>query len=163
MELRTSPGAYPAPTGANKASIFVAESAGEEVTATVGAYNADGELGDDTAVVTIPANGFVRLNNADLALGHESGGRMVTIRANRELMVYGFRFVQGERAVALGVHERRIVTDPEGPDLVVQSPSSIGTPLAPGQSFTCASGGGPGDCALTAGSRPGRRTGVRGV
>ena len=51
----------PSPNGANKASIFVAEPTGEEVTATVGAYNADGELGDDAAVVTIPANGVVRL------------------------------------------------------------------------------------------------------
>ena len=110
----------PSPTGANNASIFVAEptGTGKPVSATVQAYNDAGVLGDDPEIVTVPANGFVRLNNPDLALGHDDGGRRVTIRADRELAVTAFRWLAGGPAVALAVHVRRIVTDPEppGPD-----------------------------------------------
>ena len=72
-------------------------------TATVQAYNAAGVLGDDAWNVTVPGNGFVRLNNSDLALGHDTGARKVVVMAGRELNVTAMRRIWADHAVALAV------------------------------------------------------------
>ena len=93
----------PPPSGASVAVVLEARD-GEEVTATVQAYNAAGVLGDDARNVTVPGNGFVRLNNSDLALGHDTGARKVVVMAVREINVSAMRRIWGDHAVALPVH-----------------------------------------------------------
>ena len=94
--------AVPSPTG-QSAAVFLSARDGEEVTATVQAYNAAGVLGDDAWNVTVPGNGFVRLNNSDLALGHDTGARKVVVMAGRELNVTAMRRIWADHAVALAV------------------------------------------------------------
>ena len=72
------------------------------------ALNAAGEWGDEPRRVTIPVYGFVRLNNADLALGHETGARRIWISADGPLDVTAMRIIWGDHAVALPVHEEVI-------------------------------------------------------
>ena len=92
----------PSPAG-QPAAVFLGARDGEEVTATVQAYNGSGVLGDDARNVTVPGNGFVRLNNSDLALGHDTGARKVVVMAGRELNVTAMRRIWGDHAVALAV------------------------------------------------------------
>ena len=93
----------PSPTGANNAALFMRARGREDVTATVYAYNAAGELGDDERDVTVPGKGFIRLNRDDLALGHDTGGRSIEIRADGELNVSAMRMIWGSPAVSLTV------------------------------------------------------------
>ena len=93
----------PSPTAANNAALFMRARGREDVTATVYAYNAAGELGDDERDVTVPGKGFIRLNRDDLALGHESGTRSIEIRADGELNVSAMRRIWGSPAVSLTV------------------------------------------------------------
>ena len=106
--------AVPPPSGASVAVVMSARLGGAAVTATVRAFNAAGVVGDDPRTLTIPGNGFVRLNNADLALGHETGARKIKIRADGALDVSAMRIMWGEHAVSLPVHERIIVPETYG-------------------------------------------------
>ena len=103
----------PSPKGQSVA-VTLGDRDAEEVTATVQAYNAAGVLGGDEKVVTVPGNGFVRLNNADLALGHETGSRKVVIRADGELDVSTMRIIWSDKAVALPVQKRVVVAETWG-------------------------------------------------
>ena len=106
--------AVPPPSGAAVAVVLSARRGVAAVTATVLAFNAAGIVGDDPREVTIPGNGFVRLDNAALALGHDTGPRRIKIRADGELDVSAMRVMWGDHAVALPVHERVIVPETYG-------------------------------------------------
>ena len=92
----------PPPSGASVAVVLEARD-GEEATVTVQAYTPAGVLGDDARNVTVPGNGFVRLNNAELGLGHDTGARRVVVMADREINVSAMRRIWGDHAVALAV------------------------------------------------------------
>ena len=122
----------PPPTGASVAVVLEARD-GEEVTATVQAYTPAGVLGDDARNVTVPGNGFVRLNNADLGLGHDTGSRRIVVLADREINVSAMRRIWGDHAVALAV--RSWVTTAVPPAMSGCADEAEFTRLAVGNEF----------------------------
>ena len=96
----------PAPSGANRVSVFIGARGADDVRINMLAYNSDGEDGQrgDREGNRIPGNGFLRLDGDDLMLGLESGARKVVIWAEALINVSAMRTIWGDHAVSLPVH-----------------------------------------------------------
>lgn len=98
--------AVPSPTGQPVVVVLSSRTVSFlEVKARIAARNAAGEVGAGAREITVPRGGFVRLNNADLALGFETGPRTIHISSDYELNVTAMRGIWGDRAVSLPVYE----------------------------------------------------------
>lgn len=97
----------PASSGTNRVIVFLGARGADGVWINILTYNADGEDGrnGDPFGNYIPGNGFIMMDNDDLAFGLEDETRKVVIWAEALINVSAMRTIWGDHAVALPVHQ----------------------------------------------------------